>query len=101
MYSRNQEKSKRIEYRVLDPTTNIYLLEDALLLAGLYGIKNKIDPGVLLKKMCTRFLQNRNKNIIGSLPVLLKGSLDSLVSDSNSGYDSCLIRVSLKKLIVQ
>ena len=41
MYNRNQEKSKRIEYRVPDPTANIYLLEAALLLAGLDGIKNK------------------------------------------------------------
>ena len=34
-----------MEYRVSDPTSNIYLLESALLLAGLDGIKNKTDPG--------------------------------------------------------
>ena len=34
MYNRNQEKSKRLEYRVPDPTANIYLLEAALFWQG-------------------------------------------------------------------
>ena len=33
MYNRNQEKSKRIEYRVPDPTANIYLLEGCITLS--------------------------------------------------------------------
>jgi hypothetical protein len=36
---------KRLEYRVPDATPNIYLLEAALVLAGLDGIRRKIDPG--------------------------------------------------------
>ncbi len=64
MYNRNQEKSKRIEYRVPDPTANIYLLEAALLLAGLDGIKIKLIQVILLKKMFTNFLQKRKENII-------------------------------------
>ena len=83
MYNRNQEKSKRIEYRVPDPTANIYLLEAALLLAGLDGIKNKIDPGDPIKENVYKLSSEKKREYnIGSLPVSLKGALDSLGSDS-------------------
>ena len=83
MYNRNQEKSKRMEYRVPDPTANIYLLEAALLLAGLDGIKKKMDPGEPIKENVYKLSAEKKKEYnIGSLPVSLKGSLDSLGSDS-------------------
>jgi glutamine synthetase len=44
MYSTNP-KTKRIEYRCPDATSNPYLALSALMMAGLDGIKNKIDPG--------------------------------------------------------
>jgi len=82
MYYRNQEKSKRIEYRVPDPTANIYLLEAALLLAGLNGIKNKIDPGDPVKENVYQLSTEKKREYnIGSLPVSLKEALDSLNSD--------------------
>jgi glutamine synthetase len=37
-------KAKRIEWRVPDPSCNPYLAFAALLMAGLDGIKNKIEP---------------------------------------------------------
>ena len=37
--------SKRIEFRCPDPTANPYLAFAAMLLAGLDGIQNQIDPG--------------------------------------------------------
>ena len=43
-------KAKRIEFRCPDPSTNPYLCFSALLMAGLDGIKNKIDPGEPLDK---------------------------------------------------
>ena len=44
MYSANP-KAKRIEYRCPDPSANGYLALAAMLMAGLDGIKNRIQPG--------------------------------------------------------
>jgi glutamine synthetase len=82
MYSRGNEKSKRIEYRVPDPTANIYLLEAALLLAGLDGIKNKKDPGDHVEENVYRLTPEQKRNYkIRSLPSTLKDALESLKSD--------------------
>ena len=37
-------KAKRIEFRVPDPSSNPYLAFSAMLMAGLDGIKNRIEP---------------------------------------------------------
>jgi glutamine synthetase len=37
-------KAKRVEFRVPDPSSNPYLAFSAMLMAGLDGIKNKIEP---------------------------------------------------------
>ncbi len=41
----NSPKAKRVEFRCPDPAANPYLAFAAMLLAGLDGIKNQIDPG--------------------------------------------------------
>ena len=43
-------KAKRVEVRFPDPSANPYLCFSALLMAGLDGIKNKIDPGPAMDK---------------------------------------------------
>jgi glutamine synthetase len=43
-------KSKRVEYRTPDPSCNGYLAFSAMVMAGLDGIENKIDPGDPLDK---------------------------------------------------
>ena len=49
MYSPSP-KAKRIEVRFPDPTCNPYLAFSAMLMAGLNGIEDKIDPGEPLDK---------------------------------------------------
>ncbi len=46
----NSPKAKRVEYRTPDPSANGYLCFSAILMAGLDGIENKIDPGEPLDK---------------------------------------------------
>jgi glutamine synthetase len=43
-------KAKRIEYRPPDPSANPYLCFAALLMAGLDGVLNKLDPGEPMDK---------------------------------------------------
>ena len=43
-------KAKRVEARFPDPSSNPYLCFAALMMAGLDGIKNKIDPGAASDK---------------------------------------------------
>jgi len=49
MYS-DHPNAKRIEVRYPDPSCNPYLTFAAMLMAGLDGIENKIDPGEPLDK---------------------------------------------------
>ncbi len=79
MYS-NSPKAKRIEFRCPDASSNPYLAFSALLMAGLDGIKNQIDPGdgtdVDLYHLSPEELAN-----IPSVPSSLGEALDALESD--------------------
>ncbi|MBA2768582.1 MAG: type I glutamate--ammonia ligase, partial [Sporichthyaceae bacterium] len=43
-------KAKRIEFRCPDPSSNPYLAFSAMLLAGMDGIKNKVEPPTPIDK---------------------------------------------------
>ena len=43
-------KAKRVEFRCPDPSCNPYLAFAAMLMAGLDGIQNRIDPGEPMDK---------------------------------------------------
>src|SRR2546423_3467368 len=68
-------KAKRIEYRPPDPAANPYLAFAALLMAGLDGIQNKIDPGEPLDKNIYELPPEELKrvpNVAGSLAEALE-----------------------------
>ena len=49
MYS-NSPKAKRVEFRCPDPSANPYLAFAAMMMAGVDGIRNKLDPGEPIDK---------------------------------------------------
>jgi glutamine synthetase len=77
MYSKSP-KAKRVEFRPPDPSANPYLAFAALLLAGLDGIQNKIDPG---KPTDANLYELGPEAKIPSLPGTLEGALDALEAD--------------------
>ena len=79
LYSKSN-KSKRIEYRCPDASCNPYLAFPAMLLAGLDGIKNKIDPGTPIDKDIYE-LEPEEKAKIKSTPGSLGEVLDALKKD--------------------
>jgi len=82
-HHKKMPSSKRIEYRPPDPTSNIYLVEAALLLAGLDGIRKKIQPPDPVD-VDTYNLSEREKRKYGikSLPTSLRETLSAFKSDN-------------------
>jgi len=70
MYSENP-KAKRLEFRCPDPSCNPYLAFSAMLLAGLDGIQNKIDPGTPADYDIFEHKNGHIKQVPGSLPEAL------------------------------
>ncbi len=91
MYS-SSPKSKRVEFRPPDAACNPYLAFSAMLLAGLDGIKNKIDPsqngmGPLDKNIyeLTDAEYGEIRSVPGSLSEALKALDDDRVFLTESG----------------
>ena len=78
-YSPNP-KAKRIEFRTPDPAANPYIAFAALLLAGLDGIQNRIDPGDPLDKNLYE-LPPEELAKVPSVPDSLAGALEALEAD--------------------
>src|SRR2546421_3306743 len=76
-------KAKRIEFRVPDPSCNVYLGFSAMLMAGLDGIKNKIEPPQPIDKDLYDLPPDEFANVT-QVPGSLEAVLDSLEADS--GY---------------
>lgn len=79
MYS-SSPKAKRLEFRTPDPSCNPYIAFSAMLLAGLDGIENKIDPGAPMDKNIYHLSSEELKNI-PSAPGSLEQALGSLEKD--------------------
>src|SRR4029453_1991415 len=79
MYSPNP-KAKRVEVRYPDPACNPYLAFAAMLMAGIDGIENKIDPGAPLDKNIYALSPEELKDI-PTMPGSLEEALDELEAD--------------------
>ena len=79
MYSASP-KAKRVEFRPPDPSANPYLAFSAMLMAGLDGIINRIDPGDSLDKDIYD-LSPEELKAVPSMPASLDEALDCLESD--------------------
>ncbi len=79
MYS-NSPKAKRVEFRCPDPSTNPYLAFSAIMMAGLDGIINRIDPGEPLDKDIYDMEPEELKNV-PSTPGSLDAALECLKKD--------------------
>jgi glutamine synthetase len=73
-------KAKRIEFRVPDPSANPYLAFSAMLMAGLDGIKNKIEPAAPIDKDLYELPPDEAKSV-AQVPSSLEAVLDTLESD--------------------
>jgi glutamine synthetase len=79
MYS-TDPKSKRVEFRCPDPACNPYLAFAAMLMAGLDGIQNRIDPGQAIDKNLYD-LPPEEIAKVPSAPGSLEEALDALEAD--------------------
>ena len=73
-------KAKRIEFRVPDPSCNPYLAFSAMLMAGLDGIKNKIEPPQPIDKDLYDLPPDEFANVT-QVPGSLEAVLGSLEAD--------------------
>jgi glutamine synthetase len=79
MYSPSP-KAKRIEVRFPDPACNAYLAFAAMLMAGLDGVENRLDPGEPLDKDIYA-LSPAELSKVPSVPGSLEGALNALEND--------------------
>jgi len=74
------EKARRLEFRTPDPSCNPYLAFPAMLMAGLDGVRNKIEPPPPIEKDLYE-LSGAEAKKIKSMPGSLDQALDALERD--------------------
>ena len=78
-------KAKRVEVRYPDPACNPYLAFAAMLMAGIDGVINKINPGDPLDKNIYALSAEEAKNV-----PTMPGSLDEAVRELEADHDFLL-----------
>jgi glutamine synthetase len=73
-------KAKRVEFRPPDPAANPYLAFAALLMAGLDGIQNRVDPGAPIDEDVFE-LPEEELAKVATVPHSLDEALDALEQD--------------------
>lgn len=74
------DAAKRIEYRPPDPSCNPYLSFAAMLMAGMDGIRRKIEPG---EPMDVNIYEHNGGSNAGHLPASLDEAIENLESDKD------------------
>lgn len=78
MNEKGNARSKRIEFRALDPSTNSYLAFSAIVTAGMDGITKKIDLGSPVQETIYKMKDFKRKSLgIDLLPISLEDSLNA------------------------
>ena len=89
----------RFELRLMDGSTNPYLLQAGIMAAGLYGLDNKVDPGEPLS--CNMYTDYKNYPNLERLPNDIEESLDELdenkIIRSSFGDDVINSYIKLKR----
>ena len=76
----NNPKAKRIEFRCPDSSGNPYLAFSAMVMAGLDGVKNKIEPPAPIDKDLYE-LPPEEAHDVKQVPATLDAVLDNLEAD--------------------
>jgi len=86
----------RFELRLMDGSANPYLLQASVLAAGLYGLKNKVDPGKPLN--CNMYEDHAKYPDLPKLPDELEQSLNLLKNnkDMNDAFGKDVVESYIK-----
>ena len=86
----------RFELRLMDGSANPYLIQASVLASGLYGLKNKIDPGKPL--FCNMYEDYKKYPNLSKLPNELKDSLDKIENNKemNKAFGKEVIKSYVK-----
>lgn len=74
-------KAKRLEFRTPDPTANPYLAFAAILMAGVDGILNRIEPPAPLDQDIYELMETEAGRDIAGTPGSLEKAIDALEAD--------------------
>ncbi|MCO4748120.1 MAG: type I glutamate--ammonia ligase, partial [Proteobacteria bacterium] len=80
-YTGDNPKTKRLEFRTPDPSANPYLSCAAVLMAGIDGILNRIDPPDPVDQDIYQYANTETGKLLRSVPTSLEMALNALEAD--------------------